>query len=94
MKTIKLFKTLSLFFISLLFISTGIAQTLESKIDNLLEESYKQDGPGAVALVAKDGNVIYRKAFGNANLELGVPMIPENIFELGSITKQLHQFQY
>ena len=88
MKTIKLFKTLSLFFISLLFISTGIAQTLESKIDNLLEESYKQDGPGAVALVAKDGNVIYRKAFGNANLELGVPMIPENIFELGSITKQ------
>lgn len=75
-------------FLYLLFISTGFSQTLESKIDNLLETKYKQDGPGAVALVAKNGNIIYRKAFGKSNLELDVAMIPENVFEIGSITKQ------
>jgi len=32
--------------------------------------------------------VLYRKAFGMANLELSVPMGVENVFEIGSITKQ------
>jgi CubicO group peptidase (beta-lactamase class C family) len=32
--------------------------------------------------------VIYQKAFGKANLELGVNMTPNNVFEIGSITKQ------
>ncbi len=49
---------------------------------------YKVGQPGAAALIAKDGKVIYRKAFGSADLELNVPMKPENVFELGSITKQ------
>ncbi len=88
MKTKLSLGTLSVFLLFFVFVSTGYSQTLESKIDNLLEENYEQDGPGAVALIAKDGNVIYRKAFGNANLELGVSMNPENIFEIGSITKQ------
>ncbi|MDZ4329491.1 MAG: serine hydrolase domain-containing protein, partial [Flavobacterium sp.] len=32
--------------------------------------------------------MIYRKAFGMANLELKVPMKPENVLQLASITKQ------
>lgn len=32
--------------------------------------------------------MIYQKAFGKANLELGVNMTPNNVFEIGSITKQ------
>ncbi len=64
------------------------AQTVESQIDQLLAAEYKSGGPGAAALIARDGKVIYRKAFGNANLELNVAMKPENVFELGSITKQ------
>ena len=64
------------------------AQSLESDVDKLLLAQYKPGGPGATALIAKNGKVIYRKAFGKANLELNVPMKPENVFELGSITKQ------
>lgn len=82
--------------ISLLFLfvtlwagSLGIsAQSLEQQFDELLQENYKADTPGATALVYKDGEVLYRKAFGMANMELEVPMKPENVFELGSITKQ------
>jgi len=82
------FKRLPFVLLCFLFIATGYTQNLESKIDKLLESKYKPDQPGATALVAKDGKVIYRKAFGNANLELDVEMKPENVFEIGSMTKQ------
>jgi CubicO group peptidase (beta-lactamase class C family) len=39
-------------------------------------------------LVARRGEVIYRKAFGMANLELNVAVVPENVFRIASLTKQ------
>ena len=69
-------------------LSNAVAQNFENQIDEMLEAKYKPDIPGATALIARDGKVIYRKAFGLANLELNVPMKPENVFEIGSITKQ------
>lgn len=78
----------SLVFLLFLSINAGHAQSLEASIDKLLEAQYKPGEPGATVLVAKDGKVRYRKAFGHANLELDVPMKPENVFEIGSITKQ------
>jgi CubicO group peptidase (beta-lactamase class C family) len=53
-----------------------------------LNEQFKPGEPGATALVARNGQIIYKKAFGMANLELDVPMQPDNIFRIGSITKQ------
>ena len=88
MKTLHQLKTQSLLIICLLFVAIGYTQTLEENIDLLLEAKYKPNEPGATALIYKNGEVIYRKAFGNANLELGIAMIPENVFEIGSITKQ------
>ena len=77
-------------FFSLCFLLTSIvsAQNLESKIDEILKAQFKDNESGVVTLVAKKGNVIYRKAYGKANLELDVNMKPENVFEVGSITKQ------
>ena len=88
MEKINRFKRLSFILLCFLFITTGYTQNLESKIDKLLVSKYKSNQPGATALVAKGGKVIYRKAFGNANLELNVNMKPENVFEIGSMTKQ------
>ena len=68
--------------------STGYAQSLESHIDSLLQEKYPADAPGASFLISRNGEIIYEKAFGLANLELNVPMQTENVFEIGSITKQ------
>ncbi len=67
---------------------TSFSQSLEEKFDTLLQERYKPDGSGATVLVAKQGKIIYHKAFGLANIELEVPMKPSNVFEIGSITKQ------
>jgi len=71
-----------------LLISGYTQETLESKIDSLLEAKYKPNDPGAVAMVSQKGNILYQKAFGKANLELDVPMTTENVFEIGSMTKQ------
>jgi len=58
------------------------------QIDAVMKDVFKPNGPGAAAIVVKDGQTIYRKAYGSANLELGVPLQPDTVFRLGSITKQ------
>lgn len=77
--------TLSLF---LLLSSISIAQDLSSSIEQWASELYPESGPGATILVAKNGEPIYRGAFGQSNLELQTTMIPENVLEIGSMTKQ------
>jgi CubicO group peptidase (beta-lactamase class C family) len=61
---------------------------LTARIDKLLSDVYKPDGPGAAVLVKRQGEVIWRKGYGRANLELNIPVEPDMIFRLGSITKQ------
>jgi CubicO group peptidase (beta-lactamase class C family)/uncharacterized protein YneR len=61
---------------------------LSAQIDRLLSDVYKPGQPGAAVLVKKQGRVILRKGYGLANLELNVPIEPDMIFRLGSITKQ------
>jgi len=70
------------------FFNLSQAQSLESKIDKILGNQFKSNETGVSALVAKDGKILYRKAFGKANLELDVAMTTDNVFEVGSITKQ------
>ena len=38
--------------------------------------------------IIRDGKAIKTAAYGLANLELNVPVKPETVFEIGSITKQ------
>jgi CubicO group peptidase (beta-lactamase class C family) len=65
------------------------AQTyIENDIDHFLETRFKPDETGGVVLVAKNGKVLYKKAFGLADLELNVPVNDSMIFEIGSNTKQ------
>lgn len=83
-------KIKSLFAVLFLLLSfhTTTAQSIEQQIDALFAEAYPADQPGVTVLIAKDDQVIYRKAFGLANVELNIPMKPENVMELASITKQ------
>ena len=61
---------------------------LVQTIDHLVQETYKPAQPGAAVIVVRDGEVIFRVGRGMANLELGVPIEPDMVFRLGSITKQ------
>jgi CubicO group peptidase (beta-lactamase class C family) len=76
-------------FCSLFFAFTSAnAQINETEINELLSQMYPDNESGATILIAKDGKAIYSKAFGSANLELNTPMNTNNVFEIGSITKQ------
>lgn len=66
-----------------------LAQSPDAAFDKLIGNQYKSGEPGAVVLVAEKGRVVYRKAFGMADLELGIAMKPEMVFEIGSMTKQM-----
>jgi CubicO group peptidase (beta-lactamase class C family) len=44
--------------------------------------------PGVALMVIQDGKASKTAAYGLANLELSVPVKPETVFEIGSITKQ------
>lgn len=44
---------------------------------------------GAVVLVAREGEIVYRRAAGSADREHGVPMQDDALFRLASITKPL-----
>ncbi|PKP28460.1 MAG: serine hydrolase [Bacteroidetes bacterium HGW-Bacteroidetes-18] len=64
-------------------------QNINSEIDKLILTEFKdKNGPGGVFMVAKNGNPIYQKAFGKANVELDVDLTNEYVFQLGSMTKQ------
>jgi D-alanyl-D-alanine carboxypeptidase len=57
-------------------------------MDSMLAAAYPAAGPGAAVIVARGGQVLLRKAYGTADLELGVPMRTDHVFRVGSITKQ------
>jgi len=61
---------------------------LTSQINALLQKVYKADEPGSAVLVKRQGQVVFRKGYGLADMELGIPVEPDMVFRLGSITKQ------
>lgn len=75
--------------ISIAFTSKTYAQTINKKIDEILSNVINDNnGPGGVFMVAKNGKPIYKKAIGKANIELGVDLTTNNVFQLASMTKQ------
>jgi CubicO group peptidase (beta-lactamase class C family) len=79
-------------FLSLLIAGQAWSQTSpspdSSALEKLLNETFPADSPGAAVLVVHNDAVLFRKGFGMANLELKVPVDPEQVFRVGSITKQ------
>ncbi|HYM86494.1 MAG TPA: serine hydrolase, partial [Pseudoxanthomonas sp.] len=56
--------------------------------ERLLAGNNPDDAPGMAVLVARGDEVLYRDAHGAANLQLGVPLSPDQVFRIGSVTKQ------
>src|SRR5580692_8931578 len=71
---------------------TSLAQKdagdLERKVDQVFAAYDKSDTPGCALGIVRDGEFIYKKGYGNASLELGVPLTPQSVFYVGSVSKQ------
>jgi D-alanyl-D-alanine carboxypeptidase len=64
------------------------AQSLAERIDASIAPFYKPDAPGATVIVVKDGQTIFRKAYGLADVASKEPLNPDTALRIGSITKQ------
>jgi len=67
---------------------TVLAQDHAAKVQEVLALAHKYRQFNGAALVAENGKVIYKGAFGMANMEWDIPNAPDTKFRLGSITKQ------
>jgi CubicO group peptidase (beta-lactamase class C family) len=68
----------------------GFAPDRLRRIDALLQQSVDSNRiAGAVALVLRDGNVVYERAVGWADKEAGRRMAPDAMFRIASQTKAL-----
>src|ERR1044072_561983 len=51
-------------------------------------KAYVAPGPGCAAAVSLNGETVFEKAFGLAEMEHNVPNTPQTVFESGSVAKQ------
>ncbi|HYV09573.1 MAG TPA: serine hydrolase [Pyrinomonadaceae bacterium] len=66
----------------------AVAQDHAAKIQEFLTTAHKYRQFNGSVLVAENGKVIYKGAYGQANMEWNIPNTPDTRFRLGSITKQ------
>ena len=70
--------------------SQGMSSERLARIDTMLMQAVeKGDIPGVVALVARNGRIVYHKAFGMADNESGRSMKTDDIFRIASQTKAI-----
>ncbi len=64
------------------------SQQLSRQVDRIFADLNRGDSPGCSLGVIRDGGFVYRKSYGAASLELGVPLSSHSVFYAGSISKQ------
>jgi len=69
-----------------------VAEDPEELADQLLSAYDREDSPGAVVSVFRDGRTLFSKAYGMANLSYGIPFEVDTRSNIGSTSKQFTAF--
>jgi CubicO group peptidase (beta-lactamase class C family) len=59
-----------------------------AEIDKLFATYDKPDMPGCSLAIIHEGEIIYKRGYGLANLEHSIPNSPSTVFDIGSVSKQ------
>ncbi|WP_439882216.1 serine hydrolase domain-containing protein [Pontibacter sp. MBLB2868] len=62
--------------------------TLAEHFDKLMQQTYCNGQPGAALLIASEGEVLYERGFGVADMASAMPITPTTNFRLASVSKQ------
>jgi CubicO group peptidase (beta-lactamase class C family) len=62
--------------------------TTERRVDMLFAERVSPGEPGCAVGVSRGNTVLYTQGYGIANLDYDLPVTPETVFDVGSVTKQ------
>ncbi len=61
---------------------------LTQQVDRIFAAHNHANSPGCSLGVVRNGRFVYRKSYGAASLELGVPLSSDSVFYVGSVSKQ------
>ena len=65
-----------------------VPPSLSRGIDAVFADLDRPGSPGATVAVIQDGDIIYSRGYGEAQIEHGVPVTPRTIFHVASVSKQ------
>ena len=87
-------KFLQIFLFQFMFF--GYSQSESIKLNDQVDQLFKvwdtNNGPGLALAIIKDGAIVYKKAYGIANLEYDIPITPSSVFHIASVSKQFTVF--
>ncbi|OHB85660.1 MAG: hypothetical protein A2Z38_10040 [Planctomycetes bacterium RBG_19FT_COMBO_48_8] len=67
---------------------SSAADVIEDRIDNLVVQTVKSDSPGCAIIVIDDGKIVFKRGYGIANMDTGLPITTTTAFNIESVTKQ------
>jgi CubicO group peptidase (beta-lactamase class C family) len=70
----------------------GQEPDLRNKIDSLIQTLSTKEAPGGAIAVVRNGELLYKKVFGLANLDYKIPVTDSTVFNLASTSKQFTAF--
>ncbi|MGD8727941.1 MAG: serine hydrolase [Gemmatimonadales bacterium] len=73
-------------------VAEPVAKTPERRVAQLMARYDREDMPGGVVGVIRDGEVVFAEATGMANLSHGIPFTVETVTNIGSVSKQFTAF--
>ena len=65
-----------------------LSPQIEAKIDAIFAANARPDTPGYALGLLKDGELVFAKGYGQANLDDLIPITPQTSFHLASVSKQ------
>jgi CubicO group peptidase (beta-lactamase class C family) len=66
----------------------NVDSSTHGRVDAVFAQWNRTDSPGCAVGVYRGGAIEYARGYGMANLELGVALSPQSIFDIGSTSKQ------
>ncbi len=85
-------KSAIFFFLTIALSLPAHTITLAQKVDSIFRPWSRDTSPGCAIAIVKDGEVIFEKGYGMANLKYGIPNTPETVFQFASNSKQFTAF--
>ncbi|NGX17144.1 serine hydrolase domain-containing protein [Wenzhouxiangella sp. XN24] len=64
----------------------------QQAIEAILAPWVSDSAPGVAVAVSKDGEIVFARGAGMANLEHGEPITPDSVFQVASVSKQFTAF--
>jgi CubicO group peptidase (beta-lactamase class C family) len=66
-----------------------VSEELGNRIDAIAKQALSRPAAGMSVAVARDGQVVFARGYGMANLEHSVAVTPETVFHIASISKNI-----